>query len=342
MKKRLIELDSLRGIAAISVLVFHYAGLAGFSSLLFKVGVTGVDLFFMISGFVILMSLENTSTVREFIISRLSRLYPSYIVIMGLTIGVIYLFGQQTMPSAKTVLANLTMMQPLFGAGYIDDSYWTLTVEMQFYFLMLLLFITGGLYRVEVIGSIILMGFVIYYLVAFSYFYDGKIYIIPRSLFPIISHFQLFFTGIVFYKMRTVGVKWYRHLIIAACFLINLFLFNKAGKSHFFIGIGTYLWITGLYLSLFYLFTYDRLKFLRIRILTYLGSISYGLYLFHQEIGKVLFAYLNRASKADPIYIVISLFFLSLFIASIVTYKIERPIISSIRNSVRQRLAFNA
>ena len=78
---RLTELDSLRGIAAMAVVLFHYT--TRFTELyghtappVFSVplGHLGVNLFFMISGFVIFMTLERTLTSRDFIISRFSRL----------------------------------------------------------------------------------------------------------------------------------------------------------------------------------------------------------------------------------------------------------------------------
>lgn len=51
MKNRLVELDALRGIAAVLVVLFHFSIIAGFDSPLLSVGVTGVDLFFLISHF---------------------------------------------------------------------------------------------------------------------------------------------------------------------------------------------------------------------------------------------------------------------------------------------------
>src|SRR5262245_16693709 len=75
---RLRELDALRGVAALFVMFYHFSmDRTGFERYL-SFGTTGVDLFFIISGFVIFMSLEKVSDSREFIINRISRLYPTY------------------------------------------------------------------------------------------------------------------------------------------------------------------------------------------------------------------------------------------------------------------------
>ena len=80
---RLLELDALRGIAAMAVMGFHYTTLYSHETghlgeLPFEVryGNYGVHLFFMISGFVIFMTLERTRTAKDFIVSRFSRLFP--------------------------------------------------------------------------------------------------------------------------------------------------------------------------------------------------------------------------------------------------------------------------
>jgi peptidoglycan/LPS O-acetylase OafA/YrhL len=89
---RLLELDGLRGLAALSVVLYHYTymynqffghrtkPLATFSR-----GMFGVDLFFIISGFVILMTVSRADNVLDFVVSRLSRIYPVYWVAIAFT-----------------------------------------------------------------------------------------------------------------------------------------------------------------------------------------------------------------------------------------------------------------
>ena len=83
--KRLTNLDGLRGLAALAVLLYHYTSIfprfwpeAEPTGFLVDFGGFGVHLFFIISGFVILMTLEKRGASRDFIIYRFIRLYPRY------------------------------------------------------------------------------------------------------------------------------------------------------------------------------------------------------------------------------------------------------------------------
>src|SRR4051812_43792526 len=98
-KKHFVSIDALRGIAALLVMVFHFEELLYFAppdrhpsldALWAHYGLLGVELFFTISGFVILMSVEGAKSVAHFAVGRIARLYPAYwasVLVMG-----IYLF----------------------------------------------------------------------------------------------------------------------------------------------------------------------------------------------------------------------------------------------------------
>src|SRR5260221_8118683 len=84
---RLAGLDVLRGCAAGAVMLHHHGQyydvlFPGRTPLVFDMGPGhfGVELFFIISGFVILMSIERSKTVRAFAISRVTRLVPAFLV----------------------------------------------------------------------------------------------------------------------------------------------------------------------------------------------------------------------------------------------------------------------
>jgi peptidoglycan/LPS O-acetylase OafA/YrhL len=80
---RLLELDVFRGLAALAVVLFHYTTVYErtydhHDEMLFdfSLGHYGVQLFFIISGFVIFMTLNRTKSALDFVVSRFSRLYP--------------------------------------------------------------------------------------------------------------------------------------------------------------------------------------------------------------------------------------------------------------------------
>lgn len=157
-RPRLLILDLVRLMAAVAVLLFHYTArnhahwgappreTFGFVSQFTAYGFLGVQLFFIISGFVIFLSAEGRS-VGQFVAGRVSRLFPAYWVAVTLTAGLL-LAGvlQFTRPvSVSMYLTNLTMVQRAFGVRDIDGVYWTLWVELVFYVLIALLLSRRGL-----------------------------------------------------------------------------------------------------------------------------------------------------------------------------------------------------
>jgi peptidoglycan/LPS O-acetylase OafA/YrhL len=144
-EKHLPVLDYCRFAAAAAVVCFHYFwnGIANgkLSSLdhvdavtaWARYGYLGVDLFFMISGYVIFMSARHR-TATQFAVGRAVRLYPTYLFAMLATACVAAFLGQgETQVTLKQVLGNLLMYQPLHHQRYVDGVYWTLMLEIRFY-----------------------------------------------------------------------------------------------------------------------------------------------------------------------------------------------------------------
>src|SRR5687768_2708344 len=204
--ERVVELDALRGLAALAVVAFHYTthyhAMIGHTRPLgfgFPAGNYGVQLFFLISGFVIFMTLERTRTASEFVVSRCSRLFPAYWTAMAITAAVVYTLGmpQQKLP-LRDLLLDLTMVQEILGAEHLDGSYWTLGVELFFYAQMLFWFMLGQLRRIRTIIGIWLLLAVAYGLFTksglhFSYFMREML---------ILRHIPFFAMGILFYRIH--------------------------------------------------------------------------------------------------------------------------------------------
>ena len=118
-RNRLKELDALRGIAAISVMLFHYTSIYPdffpehrSIPLKFEAGGYGVFLFFGISGFVISRTLENTAGMVDFTVKHIVRLFPAYWAAVLFTTLVVQLSGADRLQAELgTVLINLTMLQ---------------------------------------------------------------------------------------------------------------------------------------------------------------------------------------------------------------------------------------
>ena len=172
MKDKIGAINLLRFIAALGVLLYHYTFMfyqRGFTYLdfgvgrsLFQYGYLGVDLFFIISGFVIALSAEGR-TAWKFLISRLARLYPLFWISVSIT-SFFLLFGGNWISSEVTAsryLAGLTMIPGLFNQTVVDGSYWSLEVELKFYAFIFIIIVLGLFKKIESIANIITIGLVV-------------------------------------------------------------------------------------------------------------------------------------------------------------------------------------
>lgn len=162
-------MDALRLLAAAAVMLFHFSArdhsrwgqdvlpaevFPGLSEVT-RYGYAGVHLFFVISGFVILMSMWGRS-VPQFVASRVSRLYPAFWAAVLLTATLRWWWPTYSTAPLTDVLANLTMVHEPMGVPSVDGVYWTLWVEMQFYLLMLGLLLWGiTVRRVLVLATVV-------------------------------------------------------------------------------------------------------------------------------------------------------------------------------------------
>ena len=143
-------LGILRGLAALSVCIFHFCGANDYLPeadpvrRIASYGWLGVEMFFVISGFVIPLSLYNRSYSLKsswiFLIRRWMRLQPPYvasiilIVILGVASSLTPGFrGQPLSLPWSQLMANLFFLGSMPGYSWISPVYWTLAIEFQFY-----------------------------------------------------------------------------------------------------------------------------------------------------------------------------------------------------------------
>lgn len=286
---RILELDALRGLAAVAVVAFHYTTrydqLFGRDEPLAWTapwGHYGVDLFFMLSGFVILMTLERTGGWLAFAWGRFSRLYPAYWVAALGTFLVVALFGLPGQEaSLRDALLNATMVQSLLDARHIDGAYWSLQAELIFYANMLVLH-RGGLFRrplVAVVGWLAASATAAGLLAADSAGWIagggvvGKIVTVTS-----LEYIPLFGVGITLYAWRTGRASGVATVgVVALCVLTEAAL---AGVTAAAVAAGLAAVLAAA--------VGGRLPALRRPALVYLGALSYPLYLTHQNIGYVV------------------------------------------------------
>jgi peptidoglycan/LPS O-acetylase OafA/YrhL len=151
---RIVFLDGLRGIAAMSVVVLHLLAepLGAVSSIAAAIaaqGFLGVYVFFVISGFAVATAISKTrmdlATFGRFIARRACRLDPPYwasmVVSVVIAVAATLALGRSAtvFPTPKVVLANIFYLQALLDVPSIQDVYWTLCFEIQFYLMLVIL-----------------------------------------------------------------------------------------------------------------------------------------------------------------------------------------------------------
>lgn len=332
MKERLQELDALRGIAALLVVCFHYTMTREITNHGWILGITGVDLFFIISGFVIFMSVHDNSSPQSFIKRRFFRLFPVYWTVVTFTaILIVFNFTNDTSVSELTVLrylANLTMAQQYFEVESLDGPYWTMLVELQFYVIIAFAVWMKKLKFVLVIGSgiigLLLINELVIQPVSPTMF--GWLFFKAEQLLPILGHFPFFFAGILFYKIYKKEANWLIFGGVAICFITALLIFQSIGTSRYFIDLPQYMFMTCLYFGVFILFIKNHLSFIVNPITLFLGRISYALYLIHQFLGiHLIIPYLEKEYHIHYTQGIIISIAVAFFLSFLITKYIEEP-----------------
>jgi len=152
-RNRLANLDVLRAAAALLVCLYHFdrENLLGLSSIggLSQIGYLGVNMFFVISGFVIPLSLWRAGfryrDTGNFFLARFLRLYPAYaaaailaVVLWHVSAAVPGFAGRQPELPWDVLWTNATLTCDLLGRPWILPLFWTLAIEAQYYVLIAL------------------------------------------------------------------------------------------------------------------------------------------------------------------------------------------------------------
>jgi peptidoglycan/LPS O-acetylase OafA/YrhL len=174
---RLAWLDALRGIGALAVVAEHLLPwfLPALRPYWFNLGVYGIFVFFLVSGYIIPTSLERHGDVRAFWISRVFRLYPLYLAVAALVLAAAWWVPvREAVPrDGAAVAAHATMLLDVVGVGGVADTMWTLSYEMVFYLLVTALFMTGLHQRSGLFAMVFAAGSVVVGLLLGGALLDG-------------------------------------------------------------------------------------------------------------------------------------------------------------------------
>jgi len=328
-KPRIQALDVLRGLAALAVMIYHYTvvfpAMVNHTDYRIAIpyGVYAVHLFFMISGFVITLSLDHTRRPMDFVVSRFSRLYPVFWAAVLLTQTVVSLSPPAEFSvSWRDALLNLTMIAEPLHAPLVDNVYWSLVVELVFYGILFTIWSLKLLPQIEWFVlpwcslEILAMNF-------------GKLtgHLVPQVIMValLLKYAHLFLAGIVFYQIRKWGMSPFRILLLACC-LITEFLVQGIGAGCFSI----------IFFFLFAMLSRERLHWITVKPLIFLGGISYSLYLIHQNVGFEIMLCLGGLPFILRMFVAATVVVL---LAHLLRIWVELPAMAAIRSSYGKLMA---
>ncbi|CAI1592684.1 Acyltransferase family [Serratia proteamaculans] len=289
---RLEYVDSIRGLAAFGVVIAHfvvplYANSSFFFNYLFDLGKIGVVLFFIISGFIIPFSFKvHNGGVKAFLISRFFRLYPAYwfslfaFLISSYFVGKAFPFYQ--------ILANATMLQAAIGIRDIVGVYWTLFIELIFYCLCIALFVVGILNKVRPNFLLSLFMLFIALLLGIVRYFSSLSLPVALPLALSLMMFGGMWRAFVLHGDLFAKKMCLNYILIYVIVIPVICHFAYGGIFSY--GIR---YVITYYVSVILFVVFTTKIRLTNDFLTYLGTISYSLYLIHPSV-LVFFEHFSR------------------------------------------------
>ena len=340
------EIDGLRAIAVISVIIYHLNEnwLPG--------GFLGVDIFFVISGFLITGIIikeiqQNAFSFKQFYTRRIKRIYPAFITVIALVsfiASAIFIYNdfnqlRKTIELATIFLSNFYLA---LTQGYFDLSanenpvlhIWSLAVEEQYYLIFpLILILAYKKFReIKALFAITLVLFFILLATSFipanvykEVFHQPNIYYLSNLRFPellvgsLLAIYHNLSNNIQLSKLAS------NILAILSTLLLFFCLFLMRNNTVFIPGVTL---ITPCILTALIIHTTSQNNIVKLclsnKVMVFIGKISYSLYLYHWIF--IAFSYYITGSKQIQSITVLIVVILTIIFSIISYYLIEQPI----------------
>ena len=344
------DLDGLRGLAVILVILFH-AGVTTFSG-----GYIGVDIFFVLSGFLISSIIDgkindNSFTFSGFYLSRIRRLLPAFLLfLIIITIFASFLLIPDDyisfMRSAKNAVlfSSNIFFGKLTGGYFAPDAEklhllhtWSLSIEWQFYliwpviFFMLRRFLSNKISTIIILISLIIAGWYSHQLTLSNP--EHSYYLFAARIFEMLAGATL---AVSFAKLPSLP-KALNHLLSVSSIICLIVIAVQYTPEHSFPGVNA-LWVCIATMAFIYTGKNNHSAFantlLSIKPIVFIGVLSYSLYLWHWP----LFAFLHVLNIEIDVLIIAAVIFAA-FILSLFTWQyVEKPFRYKHKYSLRKTI----
>ena len=286
-------------------------------------GYLGVHLFFMISGFVIAFTLERAKSPHDFATRRFLQLWPPILICAVLTFTVMHLvdspFTMAQRVDASGFLPSLTFIPTYIWAKilpvdkYIDGAYWSLFVEVRFYFWALVLAMLVGMQRFSIVVFSVTCGLAIAW-----HSFDQPAIRFQLDMLFFVPYLPLFTIGILAYE--AIVRRHFFRIIPAIIFTwgIEISMLNNVVEM----GAVTVFCLLFIALAL----RPTSMDWMACRPLVGLGAISYAWYLLHQNVGVTFIGLLpSGLSDITYLFLVFSILSFVILISWMVFRFVEKP-----------------
>lgn len=346
---KISNIQSLRGIAALLVVLSHlliieskYGGTHSILPDLSRFGVFGVDIFFVISGFIMVTitrgKFQSFKETSRFITHRTVRIYPVY-WFYTLLLLCVFLIRPEWVNSAQDnqvdILSSFLLIPaetlPLLAVG------WTLIHEVYFYVIFALIFLF--VYEAKLIHALFIWGGGI---ILFNLFFESASPLVKLVMHPLTLEFIAGCLLAIFYFKNKVKLN--SLIVFIGMFLaiaVSLYLFrSKIGAN----GLTPEGWMRPLILGIpavlvvYFLLMAEKNNMVFNKIFVVVGDASYSIYLTHiltlSVVGRV-WSMFNSDSIFDNLIMIPFMFLLSAMVGVLSYYWIEKPLISLTRKSFK-------
>lgn len=329
------EIDGLRAIAVLSVTLFHFFPIStsyGFN------GYLGVDVFFVISGFLISTYIydglnRESFSFKDFYLRRVRRILPAAFFVLFLTtiISIPIMTSYDLSSYFKSLLATILFVPNIYfwrTGGYFGDldaqkpllHYWSLGVEEQFYlFFPLFLYLCYKFFhKKNILKLVVLITVISLALNIFAILSSASnpaFFLLPTRIWE----FGCGSLAALLSKNRSLLSHKYITNLLFSCLIISFFFFNIDNLLPISFPI---VLVTAVFLTIKHDKNTISYKVLSNSIMRYIGKISFSLYLFHWP-AVVFIGYIFI--DEPPLKVILLTMILTFILSHLSYYIIEEP-----------------